>query len=376
MTCAEVSAKDLYNGKFRDNGFVCVNFDEMHLSPNIMGKLRDQLLKRDEEARSQSPDEHIYQCLVDISKHRNYLKSIQNEASVRYTFANPLVDMLCSAFGYTLELEESIKDDDLTRVSEKSKADYVLYRLYNKPEGTSSASVSESIATVIMETKHIEKLNMKAVAQVMGYYCRAKGDQKDNQSGIAVLFNEFDGNFEIQFFLFPFTRLGNIRGTGYGVQSVMLPCLSYQYLSFINSGFIKLFYLMCMRSEKAPSILDLECPDKLNLIKASQIVVVLSESEYHEEMLKERDEKINELREKMQGQDEKMKERDEKIKERDEEINELREKMQGQDEKMKERDEKIKERDEEINELREKMQGQDEKIKKMYEMIKNFKGDR
>ena len=371
MTCAEVSAKDLYNGKFGDNDFVCVNFDEMQMSPNIMGKLRDQLLKRDEEARSQSPDEHIYQCLADISKHRNYLKSIQNEASVRYTFANPLVDMLCSAFGYTLELEESIKDDDLTRVSEKSKADYVLYRLYNKPEGTSSASVSESIATVIMETKHIEKLNMKAVAQVMGYYCRAKGDQKDNQSGIAVLFNEFDGNFEIQFFLFPFTRLGR-----YGVQSVMLPCLSYQYLSFINSGFIKLFYLMCMRSEKAPSILDLECPDKLNLIKASQIVVVLSESEYHEEMLKERDEKIkerdeeiNELREKMQGQDEKIKERDEEIKERDEEINELREKMRGQDEK-------IKERDEEVNELREKMQGQDEKIKKMYEMIKNFKGDR
>ena len=311
----------------------------MQMSPNIMGKLRDQLLKRDEEARSQSPDEHIYQCLADISKHRNYLKSIQNEASVRHTFANPLVDMLCSAFGYTLELEESIKDDD--RVSEKSKADYVLYRLYNKPEGTSSASVSESIATVIMETKHIEKLNMKAVAQVMGYYCRAKGDQKDNQSGIAVLFNEFDGNFEIQFFLFPFTHLGKIRGTGYGVQSVMLPCLSYEYLSFINSGFIKLFYLMCMKSEKAPSILDLECPDKLNLIKASQIVVVLSESEYHEEMLKERDEKI---------------------KERDEEINELRE-------KIKERGEKIKERDEKIQE-------QDEKIKKMYEMIKNFKGDR
>ena len=51
---------------------------------------------------------------------------------------------MCSPFLH-IGTEESMKDDDYTSVSEKSKDDYVLYRLYNKPENTSL--VSQSVAT-------------------------------------------------------------------------------------------------------------------------------------------------------------------------------------------------------------------------------------
>ena len=78
----------------------------------------------------------------------------------------------------------------------------MVYRLYQTDPTSSTTFKERKVATAILETKHIKNIDLKEVAQVMGYYCKAKGDCKENQSNVAILFNEFDGKFKSDFLFF------------------------------------------------------------------------------------------------------------------------------------------------------------------------------
>ena len=60
--------------------------------------------------------------------------------------------MLCRAFSYKLELEDTIKDN-LSTTSGASKADYVCYILTKDETRQVSAIDAERVPVVILETK-------------------------------------------------------------------------------------------------------------------------------------------------------------------------------------------------------------------------------
>ena len=53
-----------------------------------------------------------------------------------------------------------------------------------------------TVSDVIIEAKHCQALGKPAIAQVMGYYCKAK--EGNNQSGFAMLLNEFNEEMHVQ----------------------------------------------------------------------------------------------------------------------------------------------------------------------------------
>ena len=78
---------------------------------------------------------------------------------------------------------------DLVTTSSESKADYIIYSLMKDSVGTEHA-----VSAVIIETKHLKALDSSSIAQVMGYYCKAK--KGNNQTGFAMLLNEVDKKVE------------------------------------------------------------------------------------------------------------------------------------------------------------------------------------
>ena len=102
---------------------------------------------------------------------------------VRYSYVNPIIEMLCSSFDYYLEVEESYLGDSLVKVSKESKADYISWRLM---KDKNMKSILTNI--LVLETKHLNKLTLKEIAQTIGYYCISKCN--DNQAGVAVVLNQ------------------------------------------------------------------------------------------------------------------------------------------------------------------------------------------
>ena len=54
---------------------------------------------------------------------------INNEMGIRYVYANPIIDMLCQALGYQVELEDMLENEgpNIVNVIGKSQADYAYY---------------------------------------------------------------------------------------------------------------------------------------------------------------------------------------------------------------------------------------------------------
>ena len=69
---------------------------------------------------------------------------------------------------------------DMVTTSSRSKSDYVLYSLMK-----STTSRDLSVSVVVIETKHEKSLKTAFVAQVLGYYCKAK--ENSDKSGLAML---------------------------------------------------------------------------------------------------------------------------------------------------------------------------------------------
>jgi len=74
-----------------------------------------------------------------------------------------------------------------------------------------------------VETKHSKTISNKCIAQVIGYYIKARGDISRNRHGVALLINEYKSKI---FFLFPFVEQTDVHGVTYGVQSLKL--MSYE----------------------------------------------------------------------------------------------------------------------------------------------------
>ena len=53
---------------------------------------------------------HVLQCQAQIAKRVGRLKdeTIKNESGIRYVYGNPITDMLVDAFGFKLQVEESM----------------------------------------------------------------------------------------------------------------------------------------------------------------------------------------------------------------------------------------------------------------------------
>ena len=51
--------------------------------------------------------------MAEVFERMNLLesKSVRNEAEVRYAVCNPLISMVCECFGYSLKLEETVKEN-------------------------------------------------------------------------------------------------------------------------------------------------------------------------------------------------------------------------------------------------------------------------
>lgn len=98
-----------------------------------------------EDGLSDNLDMFIYKCVSEILRNIGILheKKIKNEAGVRFSYANPIVMMLCEAFNYSIEMEESAAQNMVT-VSKNSKPDFICWRLINK---------SQKVVAVVMEVK-------------------------------------------------------------------------------------------------------------------------------------------------------------------------------------------------------------------------------
>ena len=149
-----------------------------------------------------------------------------NEAGVKFCFANPIVVMLCEAFNLGVELEKEMPDfGELVNTSTKSKTDYVCWKLYHKQV----TGENMFTAAIVMEIKHLPTLNHNCIAQVMGYYSKAKVNE--NKTGCALLFNENDSVITFQIIFFPYTDGSR---TAYGIQGLVTPkntCSRYEFLT-------------------------------------------------------------------------------------------------------------------------------------------------
>jgi len=134
--------------------------------------------------------------------------------------------MICKVYGYEMNVEDTSTDENaenITITSQGSRADYACWANL-VIRGNSHSGVD--VPVVIVETKHLNTISNKCIAQVIGYYIKARGDKSQNRHGIALLINEYDGIINVEFFLFPFVVHTDLHEVTYGVQSLKL--MSYE----------------------------------------------------------------------------------------------------------------------------------------------------
>lgn len=88
-----------------------------------------------------------------------------------------------------MEVEDAMEDcykDNISATSELSKADYVCWtKLVNK------SGHDVDVPVVILETKHLQSIDNKCIAQVLGYYIKARGNCSPTRQGVAMLINKY-----------------------------------------------------------------------------------------------------------------------------------------------------------------------------------------
>lgn len=108
LTYEEVKSMDQISKSAKH--FVGVKlWDEHPQGQNIKDHLKTNLSKRSESI-TWNALAHVSKCVHDITANQGYLINIKNESRVRFTYGDPLVSMLCSAFGYKVELEDTIDE--------------------------------------------------------------------------------------------------------------------------------------------------------------------------------------------------------------------------------------------------------------------------
>lgn len=293
----ENSTSRLVNNQYH---FVGIGIDlcNNHASKEqILEKLQSNLTKRSEEMEKKKVPMYMY---YEIVRPQDLLLGckVDNEAGVRYSYGNPIVEMLCEFFNYKLVLEDTMNDrGDIVTTSKKSKADYIIYALMKDTEGKEHA-----VSAVIVEAKHCKVLATSAIAQVMGYYCKSKVG--NNQTGFAMLLNEFEKNIQARFFLFPYKQ--DVEDDGY-CQSLMFPLYTCTHKELVQKRILIELILLISDVDLNIPVLSLKCPDDVKPIKSADIIGVYTDLELVERQLE---------REKLKRKNEKRKRKDEEREER------------------------------------------------------------
>ena len=242
----------------------------------------------------------VRRCIADISEHQEFLlEGMENEACVRFVIANPIIDMLCRYFNYRVTLEESDiskASGDPLNTSPGSRYDYVCWKLMFKNTLTETYT-----PVVVLETKHQAELNLKAAAQAIGYYSRAK--KNIDSTGFALLLNEWTSQdscnerksrVSCRIVLFPYKK-----GHRFGAQALLLPITTSFFDEFVTHGnILKLICTMCgVLEDTKPFTVTL--PSGLELVSTGDLLGVYSKEALkdlqHQKEFAEKDEEIEKL---------------------------------------------------------------------------------
>ena len=229
----------------------------------------DAVVQRIDNLCIKNPDLYIFNCCSTIASSINFV-TMNNETSVRFSYIEPILRMVCTAHGHDMNVERTMANGDWpVAVSDQSKADYVCW--YNKCN-----NIKFHQTCMIVETKHQKKLNDNTISQTLGYYMRAKGilckHMMDKKPGIAFLFNQYEGRIDVKIFLFPFGD----SDKGFGVQALLLPTISVGYDQFLRSGIPELIFVLCMNTSP---LLSLSPPFQLQTIDRERLSLVLTDVE-------------------------------------------------------------------------------------------------
>lgn len=289
LTCVKVDSLDQ---KKPDCDFAYCDIDNIrdHQQKDvIIGLLKVIFTEKTKKLQNSSNDPEILSCQAQIATRlrRIHVKgsnpmTIRNEATVRYVYGDPIVDMIIDSFGYKLEIEETVsKDESLVDISSGSKTDYCCWRLYKKERRASTTA-----CITVLETKHERNLYSKHYAQVLGYFCYNK--EPIDHSGIAILLNEYAGKVSVGFFIFPYLA-NETDNTSWALQALLLPIYTCESADVIKKGtFLELIYFFCMDCDR--DVPRLVCPEKV--IGPRQVVGVLTEHEYMENIIQQRDQAV------------------------------------------------------------------------------------
>ena len=258
-----------------------------------------------------------------LEKLHTLLGGMHSESCVRYTLADPIVELLCKVFHFKLVLEESFNEEEfqeqVSNVSNRSRSDYVCYRL----EQVEEKNNQKKSAAVVMETKYNKDLkDKKCIAQLLGYHSRATIDAKT--PGIAMLLSER----EARFFIFPFK---NAKGQ-FGINSIMLPVTDIYIETdpFKSSSLLQFLLLVLVLSCVEGCTLECKLTEELEINPASSFVAIYS---LKEELMLLKQEKRQVEEEKRQAEEEKRQAEEEKRRAEEEKQQADEEKRRAQKEK-------------------------------------------
>ena len=192
----------------------------------------------------------VYMCRYQFAEDHHF-----------FPIADPIVSMLCRAFGYELELEDTIQDT----IEDTKRVGYIL----TKAEGPKDIPVP----LVILQTR-LPKIDSGAVAQTLGYFRMGHGTKTSTKQGLAILLNGYNNKVQVKIFTYPYY---NDPGEGYGIQSLVLPVYECSYEEFIDGKFLNFLLILC---SPATNYLFRIKVEQKKLIKPSQTILVVTDTEF------------------------------------------------------------------------------------------------
>ena len=164
-------------------------------------------------------------------------------------------------------------------------------------------------------------MQLKAIAQAIGYYARAK---KDNTgSGIAVVLNQYYVNdmnkVQIRFILFPFMDQGN-----YGVQGLLLPIFTCSFEEFLRGEIIKVFLAASLAFKNHTNKFSILLPAGFKPIIARNLIGVITNDE---KLVRD---VTQPLEQQLQEKDQQLQEKDQRLQEKDQQLQQLQQEKDQQ----------------------------------------------
>ena len=271
--------------KESDDDFVGIPLTNVNVdTKRYFDLIIDNLQERKECMEKISVEGAIGSCTADLCA--NYLmlrEGLENEATLRFAIADPLVKMLCRLYNYKVRLEESVKDDDSpVNVSKKSRADYICYRVED---------CDHSTVAVVMETKNDTRDD--AIAQTIGYYGRTITDA--NKPGVAMVLT----STQARFLFFPFKGKES-----YGVNSLLLPTIKFSLEDFVEFRRFLAFVILISNVRAHP--INLPSPAGVSIFSSKNLKGVLTQEELIQS-LKETNDELKETNDELKATNAKLK---------------------------------------------------------------------